>query len=159
MKLFSSDKELTERISALESDLTAANETASRVPELEKELAELRAGFDAERAELQNQLNFASDALESSKVTIAELEAAKLELTAAAELTAEKVSLEAARQLAASGHPPVEGVSGEQDKPDPYAGKSKQELESIAHGIRNPKEQSAFVTKYLRPLVGNQSNQ
>lgn len=157
MRLFTSTKELSERVADLEIQLTAAQEKADSATELEREMAELRAGFDTERNEFQAKLDGATGELETAKTTIGELEAKVTDLTEKATLTAEKVSLEAARQLAASGHPPVEGISAEQDKPDPYAGKSKKELEAIAHNMRNdPKAQKAFVTKYLIPLTGNQ---
>ena len=154
MGLFTSSKELEERIASLETELEAAQGKATRADELERELAELKAGHDAER----NEWNAANAALENeltaAKAIVTQLEAEKLDLTEQAALTAEKVSLEAARQLAAAGHPPVENLK-EDETADPYAGKSKDELQAIAHGLRNkPKEQSAFVSKYLRPLIG-----
>jgi chromosome segregation ATPase len=154
MKLFSSTRELEERIAALESELESAQNKAARADELDRELAELKSGFDAERAEWQSARQSIESDLQSAQSKVSELESANDELTKHAEITKEKVSLEASRQLAAAGHPPVEGVSGE-DPPDPYAGKSKEELQIIAQSLnRNPKAQADFVKKYLVPLIG-----
>ena len=154
MGLFTSSKELEERIASLETELESANNGAAQAVELQRELAELKAGFDTER----NEWNIANAALENELTAanekLAELQASVATLTESATLTKEKVSLEASRLLAAGGHPPIEGLSGDEPT-DPYAGKSKEELQAIAQGMNHdPRAQRAFVTKYLRPLIG-----
>ena len=153
MKIFTSNKELQAQIAALESELEAAQTKAARADELEREMAELKAGFDTERNDFSAQNAALENELTAAKGRVSELESKVTELEQSAEITKEKVSLEAARQLAAAGHPPIEGIA--EETVDPYAGKSKAELQAIAQSMNHdPKAQKAFVSKYLRPLVG-----
>jgi len=154
MGLFTSSKELEERIASLETELESSQAEAAKAVELQRELAELKVGFDVERNVWANEKSELQNALSDKILAASEMEKTIAELTEQSAFTAEKVSLEAARQLAAGGHPPVESLN-EDETADPYAGKSKEELQAIAHGLRNdPKAQAAFVSKYLRPLIG-----
>jgi len=98
---FLTNKEAREQISGLE----------TRVSELESELSAANESLTAAQNDLataNESLSEAQGDLTNAKERIVELETetAKIpDLEAAAELTKEKVSNEAARQLAASGHP------------------------------------------------------
>lgn len=154
MKLFTSNKELEQRITELEAELVSSNDRTAQLEDVQKEMAELRAGFDAERAEFTSQIEAAKIELDNAQNELASLSEQITALKQEAEVTAEKVSLEASRQLASSGHPPIEGVNSEEEV-DEFANKNISELQAIAHAMRNqPSKQAAFVTKYIRPLVG-----
>lgn len=114
---------LETRVSELETDLTAANESLTAA---QNELATARESLSEAQGDLTNA---------KERITELETETAKIpDLEAAAVLTKDKVSTEAARLLASTGHPaPIEGIEEvEQSKT-----LTRAEFNKLPHQARN----------------------
>ena len=114
---------LETRVSELESDNTAANQSLA---EARTELATATESLSEAQADVANA---------RERITELETENARIpNLEAAADVSADRVSNEAARLLAASGHPaPIEGIS---DKPAEKT-LSRAEFDALSHHARN----------------------
>ena len=108
MNIFSTRKDLKERIDVLESRLAETEAAMVEAAAANEESAEALKAKDAELASLTERIDAAESEALTLKEKLAEAEAALNEAKAKDESFDERVNDRATQVLAAAGHPPVE---------------------------------------------------